>query len=267
MAKKPETTALASYDDRLAALAKQASQTEAHVGGGTYISTKGGVLSYNGGTVPDNRMNVIVLNHVCENAYYAGERYDPNNPSSPVCFAFFTNPDEAAPHEKAEDPQADACTGCPHNEFGSADTGRGKACKNIRRLALITEEGMEDIESATVAFLKVPVTSVKEWAGYVNSLNNTLKLPPLAVITEISIVPDSQSQFKLKFKLVEKIEDADVLKALLDKMDASERDLVHPYMPNSERPAPQAPQRGGLKTSPRAAAPAGTPKASPKLKR
>lgn len=266
MAKKPEpTTAVANYEDRLASLAKQAVQTEAHVGGGSYISTRGGQLSYNGGVVPDGKMNVIVLDHVCENAFYEG-RYDPNDPSSPACFAFFRNADEAAPHEKAETPQADACEGCPHNEFGSSDTGRGKACKNIRRLALITEDGMEDIENATVAFLKVPVTSAKEWAGYVNSLNNTLKLPPLAVITELSIVPDSASQFKLKFKLVEKIEDADVLGALLNKMDGCQRDLVHPYMPNSERPAAPAPVNRKVAGNARVANVAVT-KPSPKLKR
>lgn len=265
MAKKPETTALTSYDDRLAALAKQATQTEAHVGGGTYISTRGGQLSFNGGVIPDGKMNVIVLDHVCENAFYEG-RYDPNDPTSPACFAFFKNADEAAPHEKSESPQADACEGCPNNEFGSSDTGRGKACKNIRRLALITEEGMEDIESATIAFLKVPVTSVKEWAGYVNSLNNTLKLPPLGVITEISIVPDSASQFKLKFKLVEKIEDQDVLGALLDKMDACQRDLTHPYMPNSERPAAPTPVNRKVAGNARVAN-SGAVKPSPKLKR
>lgn len=264
MAKKPETTALTSYDDRLAALAKQAAQTEAHVGGGSFISTRGGQLSFNGGVVPDGKMNIIVLDHVCENAFYDGERYDPNNPTSPVCFSFFKNADEAAPHEKSESPQADACEGCPHNEFGSSDTGRGKACKNIRRLALITEDGMEDIENATVAFLKVPVTSAKEWAGYVNSLNNTLKLPPLGVITELSIVPDAASQFKLKFKLVEKIEDPAVIGVLLDKMDACQRDLTHPYMPNSERPVAAPPVNRKVAGNRVANAPVA--KASPKLK-
>ena len=270
MAKKPETTtALAKYDDRLAALAKKAVTTEAHVGGGSFIGTRGGQFTYNGGVIPDGRMNVIVLDHLGENSFYAGERYDPNNPTSPVCFSFFTADDEAAPHEKAEDPQCETCTGCPQNEWGSSDTGSGKACKNIRRLAIIMEDGMEDIENATIAFLKVPVTSVKEWAGYVNKLNSTMGLPPVAVITEMSIVPDAKTQFKIKFKLVEKIEDDAVIGALLDKVDACQNDLAHPYTPNAERTAPVQQNRKVTQnraTANRVAQP-GAAKASPKLRR
>ena len=33
------------------------------------------------------------------------------------------------------------------NEFGSAERGKGKACANTRRLALITEDMLEDMES------------------------------------------------------------------------------------------------------------------------
>lgn len=261
MAKAPTTKAVANYNDRLAALASKAVEQEANVGGGSFISTKGGHFGFNGGIVPGDKMNVIVLDHVSENCFYDGARYDPDNPSSPACFAFFRTEDEAHPHEKSESPQCDDCKSCPQNVFGSADTGKGKACKNIRRLALITEDGMEDIANATVSFLKVPVTSVANWAGYVNSLNTSLKLPPVAVITEMSIVPDPKTQFKLKFRLVEQIEDNDVIGALLDKMETVEKDLTHPYTPNSER-TEQAPPASKAARGGRGAPP---PKASPKL--
>lgn len=240
MAKAPPTKAVANYNDRLAALASKAVEQEAHVGGGSFISTKGGHFGFNGGIVPGDKMNVIVLDHVSENCFYDGARYDADNPSSPVCFSFFRSDDEAVPHEKSETPQCDDCKSCPQNVFGSADTGKGKACKNIRRLALITEDGMEDIANATITFLKVPVTSVANWAGYVNSLNTSMKLPPVGVITEMSIVPDPKTQFKLKFRCVEKIEDEEVLGALLDRIEAVEKDLTHPYTPNGEREAQAA---------------------------
>ncbi len=265
MAKKEETKSVAKYDERLAALAKASAKTEAHVGGGAYISCRGGQFSFGGNLIPGGKMQVIIIDHVAENAFYEG-RYDPDDPSSPVCFSFFRDVSDAAPHEKSEKPQSDACKGCPHDEFGSADTGRGKACKNIRRLAIIMEDGMDDIENATVAFLKIPVTSVKGWATYVKQLADTMGLPPLGVITEMSITPDSSTQFKLSFKLVEKIEDEDVLTALLDKADAIKSDLENPYVPNSERTAPAPKGVKGARNA-RVQSPAPAAKASPKLRR
>jgi hypothetical protein len=34
-------------------------------------------------------------------------------------------------------PQSDLCKTCEHNQWGSADKGRGKACQNRRRLTMI----------------------------------------------------------------------------------------------------------------------------------
>ena len=267
-APKPEPTkAVASYSDRLAALAKKAVATEAAVGSTSAINLKGGILSVGGIPVPDNKMNVIVVDHVGENAFYGDEPYDPSNPQSPVCFSFWTGETDQAPHEKSEEPQCESCLGCPQNQFGSARQGRGKACKNIRRLGLITEDGMEYISSATIYTLKVPVMSVKNWAAYTKKLDSTLGLPPLGVITEIHVVPDPVSQFRIEFRLVEKIEDEGVLEALLDRQEQVASDLAMPYTPNSERTAPLPQARGrAAAAAPRGRAPAPTVnKASPKL--
>lgn len=247
----PTTKALANWDDELAKYATEAAATES-TNGGKFLSTKGGILSYGGNPVPGNVMNVIVLDHVMENHYYT-ERFDNDNPSSPVCYAFGRTEEEMAPHADCEAPNADACKGCPLNEWASADQGRGKACKNIRRLALIPEEGLEDLENADVAFLKVPVTSVKNWAGYVQALAAQMKRPPFAVLTEISVVPDAKTQFAVKFKVVEKIEDGDVLKAIIARRDAVSDKIAFPYSKNEDRPAP-APSRGPAKFASKPAA-------------
>lgn len=234
--KKPGT-ALVKWDEELAKHAKEAAQTEASAMGGSFISTRGGVFTFNGGEVPGGKMTVIVLDHVIEHHFY-NTRYNPDAPSSPVCFAFARADDDLKPHEQSAEPQHDTCAGCPNNEFGTAETGRGKACANIRRLALLTEDGLEDIGAASIAMLKVPVTSVKAWAGYVNQLADVMKRPPFAVLTEVSIHKDPKTQFKLQFKLLEKIEDGDVLAALMEKRKAAARDLVMPYQPPSEDPLP-----------------------------
>jgi hypothetical protein len=232
------------WDEELARQAQMAASIEESViVGGNFVSTRGGRLSFNGGEVPGNKLNVIILDHILENHYYTG-RFDPDTPQSPVCFAFGRTEVEMAPHEKATEPQAEACKGCPLNEFGSADTGKGKACKNIRRLALIPEDAIEDLEGVQVAYFKVPVTSVKAWAGYIQQLANVLRRPPFAVVTEISIVPDAKTQFKVQFKLVSQIDDGDHLAALLAKKNEMAETIAFPYAPPSEEEE-KVPFRGG----------------------
>lgn len=246
--KKP-AAGVNSYDAELAAFAAEYGSMEENAGGALpFVSFKGGRISFNGGEVPDGRFNVVVLDHVLENHFYL-DAYDADNPSSPACFAFGRVDAEMAPHDNSSEPQCEGCRGCPMNEFGSADRGKGKACKNVRRLAIITEEDLDDIENATVAYMKVPVMSVKGWAGYVQQLANVMKVPPFAVITEVSIVPDAKSQFRVQFKLVEQITDKAQIKALIAKRESIQQEIVTPYQATEieEKPAP----RGRAKTAPR----------------
>lgn len=232
---KKTGTSMAKWDEELARRAQiAAGMEESTLTGGNFIGTRGGVLTYGGAEVPGNKMNVIVLGHVLHNVFYAG-KFDPKNPTSPDCYAFGDREATMVPHEKAEDQQSGQCEGCPMNEWGTADTGKGKACSQKRRLMLLTEDALEDIEDAQAAMLHVPVTSGKAWAGYVVQLATTLKRPPLGVITEISLVPDPKNQFAMKFKLVEKIDDGAVIEALLAKFDAHAKELTAPYPANSER--------------------------------
>ena len=252
-AKKPTTAkAVANWDERLAGYDTEVAATE-QTGGGKFISTKGGRLSIGGAEVPENKMTVVVLDHIMENHHYT-ERFNPDAPTSPVCFAFGRNEAEMVPHENSTEPGSDACKGCPLNEWGSADVGKGKACKNIRRLAVITEDGLEDIENAEVAFLKIPVTSVKAWAGYVQAVANNLKRPPFGVVTEVSLVPDPSTQFRMQFKLVEAIEDSEALEALIARREQVANEIAFPYQPAEEAPV-AAPKKAG-KFAGKAAAPA-----------
>ena len=252
-AKKPATTkAVANWSERLAGYATEVAATE-QTAGGKFISTKGGRLSIGGAEVPGNKMTVVVLDHIMENHHYT-ERFNPDQPTSPVCFAFGRNEAEMVPHENSSEPGSDACKGCPLNEWGSADVGKGKACKNIRRLAVITEDGLEDIENAEVAFLKIPVTSVKAWAGYVQAVANNLKRPPFGVVTEVSLVPDASTQFRMQFKLVEAIEDGDALEALIARREQVASEIAFPYQPAEEAAAPVQKKPG--KFAGKAAAPA-----------
>src|SRR6202012_2084920 len=156
---------------------------------GSFFSVKGGILSFNGNTFPDNTVAAVVIDFVLENVYYEG-KFDPETPTNPKCFAFGREDADMAPHEVSTengDAQNDVCKGCQWNEWGSAETGRGKACKNRRRLALIpagafnsktnqlTPYDADEFETATMGFLALPVTSVKAFSGYVKQLGASLK--------------------------------------------------------------------------------------------
>jgi len=227
LTKKPAaapTTAVNKWDEELAKLAVDAQAEETLAG--NFISTRGGRLQYGGAEIPGNKLNAVIINYVKENHYYE-DRFDADNPASPVCFAFATEDGEMAPHPDSTKPQCATCSACPKNQFGSADQGKGKACKNIRRLGLITEDALEeDVSTAEVAVLKIPVTSVKNWSTYVGQVATTMKRPPFAVVTEISIVPDSKTQFKICFKPVAQITDGDALGALMGRREAVANDLA-----------------------------------------
>jgi hypothetical protein len=240
MAVKKPGTAIKNYDAELAALAQEGKKQEENTSLGQFISTKGGILTYKGNEVEGGTMNVVIIDSILENHYYT-EEYDADNPASPVCFAFARSDKDMAPHEKSTEKQHAQCKGCPQNEFGTAIRGKGKACKNIRRLSLITEDALENVEEAEVAFLKIPVTSVKAWAGYVDQLDAALHLPPLGVVTEIQVKPDTKTLVKVSFKLVGKIEDGNVIEALLAKRKVGSEAIMMPYQPfeRDEAPAPQ----------------------------
>lgn len=248
-AKKPGKS-MVNWSEELAKRAQTAAAIEENVGsGGAFISLKGGVMSFNGGAVPGNKMNVVVLDHILEYKYYA-DGYDSDNPQTPDAYALGRDENDLRWHENSIPEYAgELCKDSDINQWGSADKGRGKACKNQRRLALIPEDDAADaesIEEATPAFLRIPVTSVKGWAGYVRQLEKTLQRPPLGVVTEISVVPDAKTQFKLQFKLVESIDDGDVIEALMAKADATELDF--PYAPREEEEEkPQRRSGGGAK--------------------
>ena len=143
---------------------------------------------------------------------------------------------EMAPHEKAEDKQNATCADCKWNAFKSDDRGKGKACKNIRRLALIHADSLDSpqaVAKAQVAFLNIPVTSVKGWANYVRTLANVMKRPPYGMVTQVEAQPDDATQFRLLFEPLAKITDGKLLQAIHALRQKVAADLQQPYPENA----------------------------------
>lgn len=245
MAKTPKnTTALAKWDDELAAYAQKAADAE-QAPSGNFISFQGGQLSVGGAAVEGNKADIIVFHSIYENKFYEG-KYNPDKPQPPVCYAFADEEGELKPHEKCAKPQHETCKGCPHNEFGSAETGKGKACKNIRRLGLLpasiadTPEGVKEGE---MFFASLPVTSCKLWAGYVKATAAIMKRPPFGVITHMAVVPDKKSQFKVTFSDPRPLPD-ELMPAVMERRKEVMESIAAPYPEPHADEEEEAPAKG-----------------------
>lgn len=265
MAKKPTTTgtAVANYDEELARLAGQSATLTQETGGGRFFSTRAGVLQFDDTPMPGNQACVIVAAWCLENVYYEGA-FDPDNRTPPTCFAFCKDPDakdemgppEIVDKEDVFERQSELCSDCPQNEWGSSEKGRGKACSNRRRLALLPAgvyksagrnggfelELVDDVDHFTnvePGFLKIPVMSGKGFDNYVKDVAEQFKRPLFAVYTRVYLTPDPKSQFKVNFELIEPVEDNAVLGALLARYRKLHDEIDFPYTPFTEDDEPQ----------------------------
>lgn len=196
------------------------------------VSLRGGVMTLMDQKIPGNAMDCIVLASMMEQAYYPN-RFDPNKPDAPDCFAFSETGEDMAPHAQAFKPQHETCLGCPKNEWGSdanSPSGKGKACKQKRKLLLMPADAIKhgSIKTCELAVLDVPVTSVKNWSNYVNALAATEGRPPWAMVTNIKLESDPKTQIKVTFKAGFAIGD-DHLQELMDRANTTKEILAIPY--------------------------------------
>jgi hypothetical protein len=176
-------------------------------GGMPFIRTRGGQFVFND-EILEQPLPVIVIGAVRENLYYP-EAYDPDAPGqSPTCFALDSNQDESsmAPPADLESKENDTCSSCWANAFGSAERGKGKACKNNVRLVVLPairdENGdLPDLAKVAGARLSVPPTSLKNWSTYTNKIIEGLHAPLFAVITAIETEPAERGGFSMFFEL------------------------------------------------------------------
>lgn len=241
VAKRAGTAVVSSaHIDRLAALGKEAKAIEESAGlGGNWITMRAGIMKFQNNEVKGSEMEVVIIDHLLENSYYP-EKFEADTPVSPICFAFGTKSEDMKPHEASEKPQSDTCAKCKWNAFGTADTGRGKACKNTRRLAMIHSDALanaDEVKATPIALTKLPVTSAKGWGLYVQKAANVLNTHPIGLITKFMARPDADTQVKASFEMVEQVKDDDLLDALMARREEAREQLMRPYSVNAERTA------------------------------
>lgn len=261
---KRGSTALANWEEELAKAGEEYAAQEANVGGGAFFSIKGGTLAFNGNPIPGNQMAVVILDSILANVFYPGE-YDPDSPQTPVCYAFGRDEKTLAPHDESEEKQNDACDGCPKNQFGTADRGKGKACANRRRLALIPAgeinddgdfaayEDESEFSKGDIAYLMLSPTMLKGYASYVKQVWGTLKRPPFGVFTLIKVVPDKKNQVAVTFETLSAAPD-ELIGTLIDRNKEAKAAIEFPFPKaeaRQEAPPPKQARGGGVRTQAR----------------
>lgn len=257
VAEKPKTgTAVANWEQEMAAQAQAAVEQEQTGGssGGRFFGLRAGQMTFNDATFPGNQIAVIIVDHIFENIYYEG-KFDPDSKNPPTCFAFGRDATTMGPPDTVDEHdeftrQSDICDNCVQNEWGSADTGKGKACSNRRRLALISagtyvpqgrnggfelelEQEPAHFSSAEMAYMKIPVTSVKGFTAYVKQVADQFKRPLHGVVTRIYVEPDAKSQFKVKFEMIDMVED-DLMPVVMARHNGVKDEIDFPYLPRSD---------------------------------
>ena len=232
---------IVTFESELAKLAEQSIAAEKNSAGISFISTSGGALKYRDNPIANNSLEVVILSSPVERLYYTS-RYDPTNNAPPTCFALGSTLTGLKPSHLSETLQSELCETCPKNQWGSATNGgKGKACSEKRRLFLITSDSLESPQSVStgeVAALRIPVTSVKGFATYVQTVASTVKRPLAGVVTKIALVPDPKTQFKIQFTFVKAIENIEIVKALLARGDKEVLNAINsPDMEDAVEPA------------------------------
>ncbi len=232
-----------------AALVDHAKDATAYGGGGIdYISTKGGKFTFNGQLLKQP-LEVVILDVVRENTFFEGS-FDPDEPKPPTCFALARDEDALAPPADLASKQAERCGSCWANEFGTADRGKGKACKNTLRAAVLPANDLNPAVLAEVepALLRISPTSLKHFSKYAKQVAGATGRALFGVVTALELIDDAKDFFHFEFKATQRLshqQGAIVLK----KRDAIEPDMLRPPQTRSADEKPERPEKPSRSTA------------------
>lgn len=159
-----------------------------------FISIKGSKFSL-GDDKLGKTLSAVILASAYDNAYYDAP-YDPEVIRPPACFAIAVDSNDMVPHETSPAKQSSDCKSCPQNQFGSS--GKGKACKNGRRLLLASADNT-GVDFDNTVSLRIPPTSLKNFSSYVRRVAAS-GLPIFSVVTTIQF-DENEDYPKLMFSV------------------------------------------------------------------
>jgi hypothetical protein len=153
----------------------------------------------------NNPLEVVILDFTSKNEFYPAG-FDPKDIVPPTCFAIGQEPSLLTPSINSPEKQADSCSVCPNNQWGSGVRGQGRACKNQRVVAVMPPDGLAS--GHPIWTLVVSPTALKGFDDYVRSLVSR-KIAPVTVVTEVGFDP-AKDYPSLIFKALRPIPEADL---------------------------------------------------------
>ena len=200
---------------------------------GNFISFRNGSPSLGGVSLP-NPLPLVILSYEFERSWYS-KPYQPDVMAAPDCYSY----DGEVPHEKSKIPQSDRCSTCRLNEFGSAQNGKGKACKEGAKFAAIHADSLdspEKIATAAIVQGRLSVLNSKGFRTYTGYFEESGQ-PIWGSVTSLIVTPDSKSQYAVRCEnIVADLDDND-MDALALRVDEADKLLVQPYPDLDDAPA------------------------------
>ncbi len=257
-AKGKQVMSMKQVEEQMAAFATGAKARINQPAGNT-IGIRNAKFTYKQEIIGDT-LSVIALDFVHINSWY-DQRFDPDNPAPPACFAISDDGVDMAPFTQSPVMQNEICDGCPQNAWGSADTGRGKSCKNQYRIACMEEDS--EPHEADIAMMTLPPTSQRNWDKYVTGLERKLNKPSFGVVTHFAF--DTEFDYPvITMEVGEIITDPAKLSGIMARIDDVRVQLNEPFDVSGYEP-PAKKQSNKRKAAPKAKAKAKT-KAKAKAK-
>lgn len=131
-------------------------------------------------------LECVIVDFSAGNMYYDTD-FDRDNIVPPKCFALGLEPATLIPSNNSPDKQSEDCGTCWANKFKSK--GKGKACSNVRFLALLPLDADATTE---MQILKVSSTAIRGFDALVGSVARSYNMPVRGVVTEISFDPNQE---------------------------------------------------------------------------
>lgn len=188
----------------------------------------------------------IVLNFSFIKTFYA-KKFKEGEVAFPECFAISADADTKTwePHANSNTPQASSCDTCEHNQWGSAsDDGKGKACRDQRRLVVLVADGFKSgamgLADATLGVLEIPPTSVKHWKKYYNDMRMAYGVDSFAYVTRFYL-DDSVDYPVVKYALHKFVDSRELLLALKEKVGKEALEMAMLPYPKQEEQSEKQP--------------------------
>jgi hypothetical protein len=137
-----------------------------------------------------NRVSIIDVRHNIR-GYFASE-YDPNVRQPPDCMSSgdgLGNGYIVLADGKRKENNGQPCRMCPMNQFGTARTGRAKACSERSFLVVHREGALADVE-----VVQVPIMSRNNLNTYLIRLSKTEEVSRLEVWTKVSVTKGGKGE-------------------------------------------------------------------------